>query len=102
MVSPWVTFNQNSRSFQSNSSKDVVDAGVLKLWSDAFMGDAKIDEYNDPLSAEPQWWENTPVEKICFTGGADELFADDISAFAKKLKVGTPFDKVCATCETLC
>lgn len=91
MLSPWVTFDQTALGYKANSGKDVLDARALKSWSDAFMGGAKVDPYNHPLSADPQWWDGVPAERLCMTAGKDELFHDDICAFAEKVKVRLVF-----------
>jgi acetyl esterase/lipase len=87
ILSPWVTFEQDSTSMRTNSQKDVVDAVALKTWSDSFMNNAKNDYYTDPKSAPASWWDGLKVGDICLMAGRDELFVDDIEALAETMKV---------------
>ncbi|KAH7394556.1 putative acetyl-hydrolase [Pyrenochaeta sp. MPI-SDFR-AT-0127] len=87
LISPWVTFSQTSQSLQSNASKDVLDAKVLKQWSEAYMSNANTDEYNTPSHAITEWWDDVPVENMLVTTGGDELFRDDILEFGHRIQV---------------
>jgi len=68
-MSPWVTFDSNSPSMIANEQKDYICRRSLQKWSEAFMGAAQRDAYNNPLDADPEWWEGLPVKQVLFTGG---------------------------------
>jgi acetyl esterase/lipase len=87
LISPWVAFDQSAGSFQSNANKDYLSRAALKAWSDAFIGGAAVDNYNTPLEAEPEWWEDLPASEVFVTAGADEVLLDDIKECTSKLKV---------------
>lgn len=87
ILSPWVTFDQDSASMKSNAQKDVVERVALKTWSDSFMGNARRDSYNDPKSAPSSWWKGLKVSDICLMAGRDEIFVDDIKALSETMKV---------------
>lgn len=87
VLSPWVTFNQSAVSMTTNKYSDALPTKSLKLWSEAFMGRASVDEYNNPLTAPSDWWKNCMVERVLILAGREELFVDDIEAFAEKFKV---------------
>ncbi|KAI6819179.1 hypothetical protein KC340_g11131 [Hortaea werneckii] len=88
LVSPWVTFAQNSPSMNVDRSLDYMSRSALENASQAFMSNAPVDEYNTPLAASPEFWENLSqtVQTIRILAGGVELFADDIKAYAEKLK----------------
>lgn len=90
LLSPWVTFDQSAESFRRNKQKDCLSVPGLKECSDAFMGDAPNDNYNTPLGAPSDWWQNTPADRFIVLAGKDEVFIDDIERFVEKLKVGPP------------
>ena len=71
-----------------DKSVDYMSRSALENASQAFMSNATVDEYNTPLSAKPGFWRNLPevVQSIRVLAGGVELFADDIKAYAEKLK----------------
>jgi len=73
----------------ADKSVDYMSRPGLQNASQAFMSDAPVDEYNTPLAANPEFWRDLPqaVQTIRVLAGGVELFADDIKAFAGKLKV---------------
>jgi hypothetical protein len=90
LLSPWATFAQTARSFLRNKLKCGLSQSGLKAWSDAFMGTSKVDNYNNPLGAQPNWWHGSPVGRIIIVGGQDELIVDDIEQLAQNMKVYHP------------
>lgn len=87
LLSPWVTFEQSSSSFQSNEHKDLLPRGTLKTWSDYFIGNSPIDNYSAALNAPASWWETMPFQKIAVVAGDDEVFRDDVVQMAKTFEV---------------
>ncbi|KAL3475556.1 Alpha/Beta hydrolase protein [Aspergillus californicus] len=78
LVSPWVTFNSDSISMKRNRDKDFPDADMLHDSAMLFQGDASIDNYIDPLNAQPDWWRDLIIHDICVVAGEYEIFRDDI------------------------
>ncbi|MCJ1252117.1 hypothetical protein MMC30_009355 [Trapelia coarctata] len=87
LISPWVTFAWDASSMRTNERKDYLGQTSLKDCTLKFLGDAKVDAYNVPLSASPDWWKGLPVHDLCVLVGEYEMFLDDILAFAQNLKV---------------
>ncbi len=71
---------------KSNAYKDLLDGPVLKRWSDAFMGNAPVDNYNTPLAAGGEWWKGLPVGEVLVLAGTDEVFVGDVEAIIGHLK----------------
>jgi acetyl esterase/lipase len=87
LLSPWVTFDVSAPAMKMNRYKDCLADSVLQYWGDQFMGEAKADPYNQPLTASSDWWSTLTVDEILVVAGSDELLIDDIREFAKKLEV---------------
>lgn len=87
LISPWVTFNLTASAMQENANKDLLTATALKRWSDAYLGSAAVDEYNSPLHATPEWWEDIPVSRVLMTIGEHEMLRDDGIQLGEKMKV---------------
>ncbi|KAK1145626.1 hypothetical protein N8T08_004185 [Aspergillus melleus] len=91
LLSPWVTFDtESSDSMRRNRTKDVLHIPRLETWSANFTGTAPRDNYLDPLGAPPEWWIGLRIRDILIVSGADEVFIDDIDAFARKLSAAHP------------
>ncbi|KAH0558472.1 hypothetical protein GP486_004868 [Trichoglossum hirsutum] len=87
LLSPWVTFDIGAPAMKTNRYKDCLKDKTLQYWGDQFMGKAKADPYNQPLTASSDWWSALAVDEILIVAGADEIMIDDIQEFAKKLEV---------------
>lgn len=91
LISPWGVFAIDSDSYKRNAYKDTVSGLHLEQYAKYFMGDAKIDAYNQPFTAEKDWWKG--IEKVAtdivITGGTEEVLIDGIKEFSDKLKVLT-------------
>ncbi|KAI4159503.1 MAG: hypothetical protein LQ342_006582 [Letrouitia transgressa] len=87
LVSPWVSFQTNAPSFKRNMGLDSIDRKFLERAEKAFLGNAKVDEYNQPLTARSEWWKelHCAVSKTFFVAGELEIFVDDIAALSKKV-----------------
>ena len=88
LISPWVCFATSSPSYSQNSNKDVINATILEKWSAYYLGQAKPDHYNQPLSAPATWWEevNDKVREMVILAGTDETPFSDTKKFAEVLK----------------
>ena len=58
------------------------------------MGDAKPDNYNQPILAPSSWWKDVPVKEVLITGGDEEILIDEIREFAQKFKEARPTTEV--------
>ena len=92
LVAPWATFDSEGwPSVQYNAHKDIVDVTMSDRWSASFLGAAKRDAYNEPLSlaADDPWWQGLDgmVRDICVICGADEVLVDSIRELVKRLQV---------------
>lgn len=72
---------------KDNATKDILDAKLLKLWSDAYLGGSTVDEYNTPLNAASVWWKDIPVSQILITVGDNEMLRDDVLQLGQRMKV---------------
>ncbi|KAI1380453.1 Alpha/Beta hydrolase protein [Hypoxylon crocopeplum] len=86
LISPVVTFDQSAQAFERNKQKDSVSSRAVKSWFDGFMGSAPIDNYNTPLNAPVDWWNDIQAENLLILAGTDEVFVDDIQQFAEKIE----------------
>ena len=86
LVSPWVSFSTDAKSFEENKDKDMFVAAFSVEWADDFATPEERDNYSEPIRADASWWKGTPVEKALMVAGDDELFRDDITRFAGTLK----------------
>ncbi|KAF7862936.1 uncharacterized protein EAF02_010485 [Botrytis sinoallii] len=92
LLAPWVTFATSSKSYERNEYKDVIHPSAIKIWSSDYQASAPSDNYIEPLYASSSWWSRLPtaVSSILIVAGEDEVFVDDVKAFADNLqKVGT-------------
>ncbi len=88
LISPWLKFDFSADSFIRNQNKDV--CAVVDKWSEAFLGEAKTDPYNQPFTAPADWWRGLRVEEVLIVAGSDEIYIDDIKTFAESFEVCIP------------
>ncbi|KAI9812883.1 MAG: hypothetical protein M1827_004401 [Pycnora praestabilis] len=86
LISPWCTFADSADAIKRNANKDCTSYPALRKWSDAFMGSAPSDYYNQPHTAPGSWWEGLKVSEVLILAGADELLVDDIKALAGRIE----------------
>ncbi|THV55184.1 hypothetical protein BGAL_0012g00220 [Botrytis galanthina] len=92
LLAPWVTFDTGSKSYERNEYKDLIHPAAIKVWSSDYQASAPSDNYIEPLYASSSWWSRLPtaVSSILIVAGEDEVFVDDVKAFADNLqKAGT-------------
>lgn len=87
LISPWVTFSTQAASFERNAGRDCLNPIALSHWSNEFLSQALLDNYNSPLDAPQDWWSEIPVKQGLVTAGEDEVLVDDIVAMIDKFKV---------------
>ncbi|KAL2357321.1 Alpha/Beta hydrolase protein [Cryomyces antarcticus] len=65
---------------------------AAQRWSEAFLGGARLDEYNQPTIADDDWFKGLEnvVSEILVWGGGGEVLIDSIVEIAKKLQKAHP------------
>ncbi|KAI9824770.1 MAG: hypothetical protein M1832_001598 [Thelocarpon impressellum] len=89
LVAPWVTFDVSSTpdgSMLKNECKDMVTNRALSRWAREYLGGAKSDFYNEPLTAPADWWDGAKADNILVVVGGDEILLDSVKAIAKNLE----------------
>jgi hypothetical protein len=85
LISPWISFETQSPSFQQNRTSDYLTIEALNRASHAYIGPEKEhDEYSEPIKASVEHWTdvaNHAVEKIMIWGGGGEVLIDGIKVF---------------------
>lgn len=84
---PWVTFDQTWPSIERNKHKDSVPLLPNSVHAKYFLGDAPSDNYNEPLSAPPEWWAGLNARMLLLLSGEDDIMVDSHHAFGKILVV---------------
>ena len=87
LISPWVKFDTNARSFSQNALKDVVSPAALHRWAANFLDSAPSDPYSQPVLGPSDWFETLPdvVQSIYVYGGRQEVLIDSIEQMAETL-----------------
>lgn len=89
----WASF-EATPSYQTNLQKDIVTPYTNGLWASSFLGGSRHDPYNQPLTADPEWWRDIKTEQILVVGSNDEIYRDEIISIANKLKAAKPSTEV--------
>lgn len=85
LLTPWAAFS-GTPSFDKNKYRDVLNEQISIKWSQAFLGNAPPDPYNQPSTAEAEWWRDVKAEEILVVASADECLTDIVRALGEKLK----------------
>jgi acetyl esterase/lipase len=90
LISPWISFDTTSPSFQQNSYKDCIGTEAGRKWSTAFMAcpwphKEASDYYNEAVTAPAEWWAGLKVEEVLVLAGEEEVLIDGIREFSRKL-----------------
>ena len=92
LLAPWTSFaSEGWESVKFNKDKDLVTPEVADAWSSSFLGGKPRDQYNEPITADAEWWRDLKAEEILVVGGGDEILLDSIKTFAGKVKVSDGF-----------
>jgi len=86
-LSPWLDFEMSSSWILDNQLQDPVAPDVMRSWARDYLGDAPLDNYNQPALAPAEWWAKLPAEHLLITGGKREMLAEAIAVFGEKVKV---------------
>ena len=88
LLAPWTSFDPGAwESVKYNQYKDTVTPASSNRWSDNFLGGKPRDEYNEPMTADPEWWRGLKAEEVLVVCGSDEILVDSIKVFTGKVKV---------------
>ncbi|KAL5338258.1 Alpha/Beta hydrolase protein [Aspergillus crustosus] len=90
LLSPWINFGTEAESMTSNLDKDWISENYLRASSALFLGDAPIDNYNTPLTAPPDWWQNLPVHNLYSVAGEYEMLRDDVITWSSTVQIHNP------------
>lgn len=89
LISPFISFETQSPSFQQNRTSDYLTIEALNRASNAYIGHGKEhDEYSEPIKASIEHWTdvaNHAVEKIMIWGGGGEILIDGINVFGGRI-----------------
>ncbi len=92
LLAPWTSFDTEGwESVKYNKNKDTVSPVSADLWSSNFLGGKPRDQYNEPITAEAEWWRDLKAEEVLIVCGGNEILLDSIKAFGGKLKVSDAF-----------
>ena len=90
LIAPWVSFAHHWPSITTNKYKDVVGRYQSDTWSQAFLGGAKSDPYNEPLALEEgdAWFEGLGgvVGDMLVTAGEDEVLCSSVTELVSRLR----------------
>lgn len=88
LISPWVKFATDDDSATRNKYSDMIGPDAAHRWASAFLGSAPLDNYNQPVLADPNWFNGLDqrVKEILVWGGGGEVLIDSIEVIGKKLK----------------
>ncbi|KAL4863107.1 hypothetical protein BDV12DRAFT_31837 [Aspergillus spectabilis] len=90
LLSPWVDFSNEAPSLKSNYDKDCISETYLRASSSLFLGDAPTDNYNTPLRATSDWWQDLPLRDMCIVAGEYEMLRDNIVAWVDTVRAHNP------------
>jgi len=91
-LDPQVNFSPEQDSVRRNATSDMITARAAKRWSSLFMGNSSLDNYNQPVLAEWEWFSNldSVVKDILVWGGGGEVLIDSIQVIERKLRKAHP------------
>ncbi|MCJ1462624.1 hypothetical protein MMC07_001226 [Pseudocyphellaria aurata] len=85
LLTPWAAFTKTP-TFDRCKYRDIVNEQLCVTWSQAFLGTAPQDRYNEPLTAEAEWWRDVKAGEILVVASADECLTDTVRAMGENLK----------------
>ena len=89
LISPWVKFvPEQDDSVRRNQTTDMVTPAVARRWSSLYLGNGRLDNYNQAVDAESEWFSglDTVTKDILIWGGGGEVLLDSIQVLERKLK----------------
>lgn len=85
LISPFISFDEETKSFKENQETDIVGTGLLKEMVKGFVKPEQRNAWSEPLLAEPNHWNGFPAQKVLNLWGEAEMLRDAVSALGEKL-----------------
>lgn len=86
LISPWVSFESTSPSFEKNKDYDIFTKHHMHTLAKDYVFDNERNNWSEPIRAEVSWWKGLPTRKVLNVFGESEVFRDDINEFGQTLK----------------
>jgi acetyl esterase/lipase len=84
LLSPWISFREDTKSFTENSGTDICGPDLLRQMATLFLPE-KSSSWSEPLLAEPSWWKGFPARSVLNIWGELEMLRDSVSEMGEKL-----------------
>ena len=101
LMSPWINFRTEDEAITANAKTDMVAPRAGTRWSNAFLGDAPRDNYNQPCLADASWFSGleSVVKDVLVWGGGGEILIAGINEMVDSLnKAHSRIDYVVEVC----
>lgn len=85
LMSPWVSFSTDTNSFKENKDKDIDTVAAVMGFAADFATAEERDNYSEPIRTDSHWWKGVGIENALMLVGDQEMFCDDVTAFARTL-----------------
>lgn len=85
LISPWVSFSDEFKSFRDNTPTDVVKPALLEEMVQAFVLPRDRNHWSEQYLAESSWWKGFPARNVLNLWGELEMLRDAVAATGKKL-----------------
>ncbi|KAK2811160.1 hypothetical protein FQN49_008479 [Arthroderma sp. PD_2] len=92
-MAPWVSIEREWPSFNKNGKRDYLSRECGKSWGTVFIGDSKLDNYNQAIQAPPEWWKDIKTKSLLVFVGGDDVLVDSITGFVDIITPVVPFTK---------
>lgn len=89
LICPWVSFDNETASFDRNAHRDCITPASLARWSTLFLGGRPTDPYNQPVDVPAGWWRGLGervVRDVLVVGGEYEVLLDGILNCAESVR----------------
>ncbi|KAL5313072.1 hypothetical protein ACEPPN_019499 [Leptodophora sp. 'Broadleaf-Isolate-01'] len=86
LISPWVSFETSSASYEMNKGFDVFTAESMQELARDFVLDEERNNWTEPIRADVDWWQNLPAEQVLNVFGSHEVFRDGDKQLGDTLK----------------
>lgn len=85
LISPWLSFESDSKSYVRNKGRDIHGAQSMHEWAGDFALRSERNNWSEHIRADYLWWKSFPAQKTLNIWGECELFQDDIAKFGEVL-----------------
>lgn len=95
LISPWVSFSNEFRSFHVNTPTDICTPALLDQMVDAFVLPKDRNNWSEPYLADQSWWTGFPAKDVLNIWGELEMLQDPVKEVGCKLsKAGVEITNV--------